>query len=256
MITIFESKGAKLRAGKLDATGLELLESAVQEVENKLIKTPEFALYGKVCMMRRSVGFFADPNETVGYFFSGQLAASQPPQEAVSKLLTSVNETFNSNYNGVLVNKYADGGDYTSAHSDDERALSKDGGVVILSYGTTSRTMRFRAKAPSHETPCAFKGGKFDFEMESGSVLVMEGPNFQKCYTHEVPKQTTRTGTRYSFTFRHHDRKLEQGLLERATNGREALAAIKKRVAVAIADPAADAADAEGKESDTKRAKM
>jgi alkylated DNA repair dioxygenase AlkB len=51
---------------------------------------------------------------------------------------------FNTNYNGILVNKYKSGEDYISKHSDDEKNLD-DSGVISISYGAT-RKFRIRDK--------------------------------------------------------------------------------------------------------------
>ena len=81
-------------------------------------------------------------------------------------------------FNGILVNKYMDGNDYISAHSDDETGLDLVG-VVSISYGS-ERIFRIRNKA-TKEIIC-------DELTTHCSILHMVG-NFQKLYTHEIPIQ-------------------------------------------------------------------
>jgi alkylated DNA repair dioxygenase AlkB len=64
--------------------------------------------------------------------------------DSLNILLDMINNKFNTNFNGILVNRYDNGNDYISAHSDDEGSLS-DIGVVSISYGST-RKLRIREK--------------------------------------------------------------------------------------------------------------
>jgi alkylated DNA repair dioxygenase AlkB len=108
-------------------------------------------------------------------------------------LLDFVNEVYQSEFNGVLVNKYESGSEYIGKHSDDERTLDANAGVVMISTGAV-RTFRLRNK----ET-----GEKIDIPMETDKMYQMWG-DFQKEFTHEIPVQKKVLGTRYSFTFRKH----------------------------------------------------
>ena len=169
----------------------ELLEKCVTDVtDNVEINPPLRKMFGKQCFMRRGVGFFSD--ESIGYNYSGQLAASRPMTSSLLALLALVNSIYGTEYNGILVNKYFNGQDYISAHSDDEENLD-DSGVVAISWGE-KRKFRIRKKGEK---------GYQDFPMESGSMLQMGG-DFQKEFTHEIPPEKKVEGIRISFTFRKH----------------------------------------------------
>ncbi len=110
------------------------------------------------------------------------------------KLLDTINHIYNSEYNGILINKYKSGEDYISAHSDDEKNLDKSG-VVAISFGA-KRKFRIRDKNTKKIVN--------DFYLNSGEMLQMGG-NFQKEFTHEIPIEKKIKTERISFTFRKHN---------------------------------------------------
>jgi alkylated DNA repair dioxygenase AlkB len=120
-----------------------LIEDCVKETDLHLIYHPEVFVFGKKCNQQRSVGFFS--NESKGYKYSGQTAISKPLGNSLETLLQKVNKTFNSSFNGILVNKYENGCENIGAHSDDEKGLDPNAGVLCISYGIP-RTLRFRNK--------------------------------------------------------------------------------------------------------------
>ena len=175
----------------------ELLELCIKDVESKLLEGPEISVYGKVCRQPRDVAFFQNPlpdgTASQGYRYSGRTMAAQPLTDPLLQLLERVNATFGSTYNGILVNRYQNGHKYISAHSDDEAGLDQTG-VVALSYGAT-RNFRIRNKADKTQA--------MNVPLISGELVHMGG-DFQREFTHEIPKQTRITDVRYSFTFRVH----------------------------------------------------
>jgi alkylated DNA repair dioxygenase AlkB len=104
--------------------------------------------------------------------------ASKPLSTYLIDLLVEINLMLGTQFNGILVNKYIDGNDYISAHSDDETGL--DGiGVVTISYGA-ERIFRIRNKNDKTivcNEPTIHCG-----------ILHMGG-NFQRLYTHECRKK-------------------------------------------------------------------
>ena len=167
------------------------MDQIIEEIDDQLEENLPIMIFGKERMQRRSIGFFSD--SSIGYKYSKRLVASKPLTPTLMILLDEINEKFNSDYNGILINKYADGNDYIGKHSDDESALS-NAGVVAMSYGA-SRIFRIRNK----ETGEIVK----DIPTASNEILVMGG-NFQKEFTHEIPIEKKITDTRYSLTFRKH----------------------------------------------------
>jgi alkylated DNA repair dioxygenase AlkB len=170
----------------------ELIKKSIDEIKDKLLVKPPIQLYGKIVYQQRSIGFFSD--ESIGYYYSGQLAKSKPLQPDSAELMKIINARFGTNYNGILINKYEDGNDYISDHSDDEKNLDKEG-VISISYGAV-RKFRIRDKLS--------KKIIMDIPTTSNSIIHMCG-NFQKEFTHGIPVEKKVKEVRYSLTFRTHN---------------------------------------------------
>ena len=155
-------------------------------------------IYGKTIKMPRYVQSYGVP-----YRFSGKTHDALPVPELVAPILQYANDYLHEthpdkNYNQVLLNWYQDGKHYISRHSDDEADIQEGTPILSVSLGAT-RTFRIR-KAGKSET-----GGVppilTDIPMPDGTVVSMCG-QFQKEFTHEVPKTTKVTEPRINITFR------------------------------------------------------
>jgi alkylated DNA repair dioxygenase AlkB len=214
LITKFESgPDAKFKMGFLDDYGAGLLKAAVEECDDKLTKNPPALVYNKLGRQHREIGFFANPNDTFGYFYSRTCAISQQPGPAMKTLIDYINADQKSKFNGVLVNKYKDGSDYIGAHSDKEEGLDKRAGVVILTYGA-ARTMTFETR--KNAPPCSQQLSDLikNQSLEHNSIAVMQGAKFQHTYTHEIKKDKKCTMPRTSLTFRVHNGEGEKTKIE------------------------------------------
>jgi len=189
-----------------------------------LESNPVSKLYGKEITMHRSVGFFSDTS--IGYKFSNRMFASISFAEypLLSLLLSTVNQTFGTNYNGILINIYHSDNDYISQHADDEKDLDISKKVIAISLGK-KRTFRVStaSASPTAQTTniisasvlknCRMKEPTYDFTTEHGQMIIMDG-EFQKEFHHGIPKPyKVRTcfpaiheeyTSRISLTFRHH----------------------------------------------------
>ena len=170
----------------------ELLEKCIIDIEPQLELKPEIIIFGKKCKQQRNIGFFSDKSK--GYKYSNKMMESKPLTKSISELLDIVNNEFGTQFNGILVNKYMDGNDYISAHSDDESGIDLIG-VISISYGA-ERIFRIRKKDTKQII--------YDELTTHCSILHMGG-NFQKLYTHEIPIQKKIKEPRISFTFRKHN---------------------------------------------------
>jgi len=169
----------------------ELIMRCIEEVEHQLLITPPIKIYERTCYQQRNVGFFSDTSN--GYYYSNQLMVSKPTSYATSQLLKLINERFNADYNGILVNKYENGNNYISKHSDNEASLGNIG-VLCISFGAV-RNFRIRDKT-KHTIV-------LNIPTFSGQIIHMGG-DFQKEFTHEIPVEKKVHESRFSFTFRKH----------------------------------------------------
>jgi alkylated DNA repair dioxygenase AlkB len=153
---------------------------------------PEVVVYGKVCHQQRSIGFYSDTS--IGYRYSGQLAKSRPMTPELRELLEYINNKFDADYNGILVNKYETGNEYIGQHSDDEANLNPTTGVVAISVGAI-RKFRICKKGSAKK--------EYDIPTNPTKIMQMWG-QFQREFTHGVPVEKKVRDCRYSFTFRKH----------------------------------------------------
>jgi alkylated DNA repair dioxygenase AlkB len=170
----------------------ELLEKCIMDIEPQLEERPEIIIFGKKCKQQRNVGFFS--NESIGYSYSKKMMKSKPLSQSMSELLLVTNMIVGADFNGILVNKYMNGNDYISAHSDDETGLDSVG-VISISYGS-ERIFRIRDRE-TKEIMCD--------ELTTHCSILHMGGDFQKLYTHEIPIQKKIKEPRISFTFRKHN---------------------------------------------------
>ena len=169
----------------------DLILLCIEEIKDELLEKPPIKMRGKTVHQQRDVGFIS--NESIGYYYSGQLAKSKPMKPNCLKLIKLINERFGTKYNGILINRYNGGKNYISDHSDDEKNID-DGGVIAISHGAV-RKFRIRDKLT--------KKIIMDIPTTSGSIIHMGG-DFQKEFTHGIPVEKKVEGIRYSLTFRKH----------------------------------------------------
>jgi alkylated DNA repair dioxygenase AlkB len=169
----------------------EIIDKCIEEVKDCLDIKPPIKFMGKIVYQQRDVGFFS--NETEGYYYSGKLTSSKPLKPNLLELLLFVNTLFGSSFNGILVNRYNDGTNYISEHSDNENTLD-DIGVVAISYGAI-RKFRIRNKITKEKV--------IDIPTTSYSLMQMGG-NFQNEFLHGIPIEKKIMDVRYSLTFRKH----------------------------------------------------
>jgi alkylated DNA repair dioxygenase AlkB len=168
-----------------------IIDTCVIEIKDKLILNPKVIVFGKEGTQHRSIGFFS--NESIGYHYSNQLAKSQQLTPSLKLLLQIINILYDSDFNGILINKYKDGSDNIGKHSDDEKGLSNIG-VVAISYGAV-RKFRIRDK----------KTDKIIQDIPTNPFeLLHMGGKFQSHFTHEIPTEKKIKEERISFTFRKH----------------------------------------------------
>ena len=108
---------------------------------------------------------------------------------AIKKLLEGVSKI---DFNSVLINLYRSGKDSNGWHADNEKELGKNPVIASLSFGA-SRFFHLK-----HRTQ---KEAKLTFELEHGSLLLMEG-GMQENWLHQISKTAREVKPRINLTFR------------------------------------------------------
>ncbi len=197
LITLTEL--SSLRTFFITSCPLSLLTECAKEImegrESLLIEKPPFMCYGKLCHQQRDVGFFSDLVEQ--YRYSKETFPAKPLSAKMGFIMQEVNKACQSKFNGILVNLYNNGEKCISAHSDDEKELDPQAGVVTISIGAV-RKFRLRDKQS--------KKIIYETDLINGSCLQMLGA-CQKELTHEIPKEKGVISWRLSLTFRQHKAK-------------------------------------------------
>ena len=192
METLIKTEKSALIIHELEPEIVAILEQCVKEVDAELDYHPAIKIFDKICHQQRSIGFYSDTSE--GYRYSNSIAASKEMKPCLRELLIYVNDKFDASFNGILINKYENGEEYIGKHSDDEKGLQPNCGVIAMSFGAV-RKFRIRDKLT----------GKLvlDVPTDSNKIIQMAG-NFQKEFTHEIPVEKKVKECRYSLTFRRH----------------------------------------------------
>ena len=192
----------QIRTDKKVDDGIEMLDVC-----------PEIIMRGHYIRQSRNVGFYG-PLHIPGYRYSGIIAKTKPMSNEMVEMVRRVSTHFGMNERnvGILINEYS-GNAKIGEHSDDERDLVLGPGVISISCGA-SRTFRVKAKVDCEikfydskgtnvSTKIIKRGEKVaDVQTKNMQVLQMKGKDFQSFFTHQVPKFSTDSGTRWSLTFR------------------------------------------------------
>jgi alkylated DNA repair dioxygenase AlkB len=192
MDTLIKTENSELITYNLDEDIIKLLEQCVNEIHLELDYHPEIKVFNKICHQQRSIGFYSDTSK--GYNYSTTLTPSKQMKQCLRELLIYINDKFDADFNGILINKYENGEEYIGKHSDDEKGLQPKCGVIAMSFGAV-RKFRIRDKLTGKVV--------LDIPTLPNKIIQMAG-NFQKEFTHEIPVEKKVKDCRYSFTFRRH----------------------------------------------------
>jgi len=158
-------------------TNTNLLDRCIEESKDKLEDVGT-----------RSVSFFSD-FVTVNYMYGNvRVCKSQKLTPSLKEMLDFINEKFNSDYNGIIINYYKNGLNYIEKHSDSQNHTPN--GVLLISYGGL-RNFRIFDKITDVKVK--------DIPLISGQMIHMYG-DFQSEFTHDVERDESITTERYSIS--------------------------------------------------------
>lgn len=152
------------------------------------------------------------------YYFSGKQHSAAPLLDIdilyddeykpfLCVCIEFLNEKYAENnwvFNQVLINWYNNNQHYISDHSDDESKFVKGSPIVCFNYCKHPRDIVIKRKKSDLKKKKSLK-----HLMENNTGYVMYGKDFQKNYTHGVPKRVTkerRDERRISITFRYFEK--------------------------------------------------
>jgi alkylated DNA repair dioxygenase AlkB len=144
-------------------------------------------LYGRWQKLPRETAWFGDG----AYQSSGVTHRPSPMPECLLPLKMLTESLADCRFNSVLLNRYRDGRDSVSWHSDDEPKLGPEPVIASLSLGATRRFL------VRHRTD---RNVKLALDLTAGSCLIMAGA-MQQHWVHCVPK-VRHAGLRINLTFR------------------------------------------------------
>lgn len=152
-------------------------------------KNDEAVIYGKHIITSRKVAWYGDKNYPYTYSNTTKYALLWTKELLELKQLTE--KLTDATFNSCLLNLYHNGDEGMAWHSDDEKALQKNGVIVSLSFGA-ERKFSFKHKR-TKETVSLI--------LEHGSLLVMKGET-QTNWLHRLPPTTKKFDPRINLTFR------------------------------------------------------
>lgn len=157
--------------------------------QDLLWSKPSIQIFGKTIPIPREQAFYGDPG--VSYKYSRTIFNALNWDPHLYELKQKIELHLKAKFNCVLCNKYSNGDDYMSLHSDDEPELGAKPIIASCSFGAT-RTFQIQRKDKSF---------KKEIELSDGDLLVMMG-DFQQLWNHGIKKTKKPVGPRINLTFR------------------------------------------------------
>jgi len=167
-------------------TADRLLDSFINEIE---WKQESMNMYGKKIPFPRLTAWYGDNDKP--YSFSGITLQPKQWNGDLLQIKKDIEPKAEVEFNSVLLNRYRDGNDSISWHTDAEKELGRNPVIASVNFGAERK---FQLK--HIET-----GEKIEIELKHGSLLVMKG-ELQHFWKHQVPKTKTKVSERINLTFR------------------------------------------------------
>ena len=157
--------------------------------ENISWKQESMNMYGKKINFPRLTAWYGDNDKP--YSFSGITLNPDPWSETLLEIKNKIEPKAEVIFNSVLLNRYRDGNDSISWHTDAEKELGKNPVIASVNFGET-RTFQLRHIETKE---------KLEIELGNGSLLIMQG-ELQHFWQHQVPKTSRKVNERINLTFR------------------------------------------------------
>ena len=155
--------------------------------ENILWKQESMKMYGKQILFPRLTAWYGDKP----YSYSGITFTPNPWTKELIEIKNKIEPLAKTTFNSVLLNRYRNGNDSISWHSDDEKELGENPIIASVNFGAMRK---FQLKHIQTKE-------KLEIELKHGSLLIMQG-ELQHFWVHQVPKTKKKVNERINLTFR------------------------------------------------------
>lgn len=152
-------------------------------------KQESMFLYGKEVKFPRLTAWYGDNDKP--YSFSGITLQPLGWTEELRAIKNAIEPISDTKFNSVLLNRYRDGNDSISWHTDAEKELGRNPIIASVNFGA-ERVFQLRHILTKE---------RIDIPLKHGSLLVMSGP-IQHFWQHQVPKSKKIYQERINLTFR------------------------------------------------------
>lgn len=149
----------------------------------------EIMLFGKRIITERKVAWYGE--NSIKYTYSKVTKIAIPWTNELLEIKNRIENITNATYNSCLLNRYQNGNQGMSWHSDDEIMLKKNASIASVSFGA-DRFFKFRHKK---------ENTTLSVLLENGSLLDMRA-NTQQHWLHALPKSKKVKELRINLTFR------------------------------------------------------
>ncbi|GAF04643.1 alpha-ketoglutarate-dependent dioxygenase AlkB family protein [Saccharicrinis fermentans] len=152
-------------------------------------KQESMSMYGKVIPFPRLTAWYGDNDKP--YSFSGIILSPIQWNEALLEIKAKIEVEAKTIFNSVLLNRYRNGNDSISWHTDSEKELGLNPIIASVNFGAT-RKFQLRHKESKE---------KIELKLGHGSLLIMGG-ELQHYWQHQVPKTKKAVNERINLTYR------------------------------------------------------
>jgi alkylated DNA repair dioxygenase AlkB len=158
-------------------------------IEDIKWKQESMNMYGKQIPFPRLTSWYGDQDKP--YSFSGITLQPHPWSPGLLKVKNDIEPKANVIFNSVLLNRYRDGNDSISWHTDAEKELGENPVIASVNFGA-ERKFQLKHKDTNE---------RIDIVLQHGSLLIMQG-ELQHYWKHQIPKTKKPLGERVNLTFR------------------------------------------------------
>lgn len=162
----------------------------LQKLKNDIEwKQESMNMYGKQVNFPRLTAWYGDNDKP--YSFSGITLTPKLWTKELYEIKEKIEPISKVNFNSVLLNRYRNGNDSISWHTDAEKELGTNPVIASVNFGAIRKFQLRHTKTKE----------KIDIQLTHGSLLVMQG-ELQHFWQHQVPKTKKNVTERINLTFR------------------------------------------------------